>query len=377
MRPTLLLLFAVVCMPVWAEPVREEDHKGEVLRRGDLVTTTGEFNSGELCEGYGALELPEDDSHKWYITVLSIKNCDPCERLKTALNAGKLEAWVSPNDAQKSWAHYTVRFADDPLQKDWFKGLSEADLSGFPRILVQPPLNGDYGPSRTIVALLSWDSKADPDMKKLSKKLRDSIVKYASTVKQNKKSTAYSRGAKQSVAPEPPPRITSDTPTGKTPELPFRLDDADSRRPSRQPALPDQIPPDEPLTLKRMKELAPDAPAEFLLEQQMDGIVDPEKFELKWMIEKARKGPKNDPEAEGLLNLPGLDAPMKSLDKALNLMHDIQHLATWLFIVAVAFLGAGGVAAWKFWERLNQTITRDDFNKWSVGLNSVLETLKK
>lgn len=365
------VLIALSTLSVAQDKGIPEDHKGEVLRRGDMVTMTGEFGSDEACEGYEALELPEDDSHKWYITVLSLHDCAPCVELKKALEAGKLEAWVQPTSPDKSWAHYTVRYYDDPLQKDWFKKLKDSDLKGFPKLLVQPPLNGDYGEPSTIVAMLQWDSKADPDMKKLSKKIRDSIVKYAASSKHKRRTeSAYSRGAQQSTVPVPP-HIASDVPVGKTPELPFKLDEYDSRK---KPALPDEIPPNDRLSVKDMKDLAPDATPEFLLEQQASGETDPERFQLKWLVEKARKQRPKDvvPDDAAELILPGMEGPAKAIDKALSLLSDMWRMVRWMGYLIVAVAAGALYVLYMIWDRVQKTVTITDFNKWTEGMNSIL-----
>ena len=252
-------------------PTESEDHKGEVLRRGDLVTSTGEFNSNDECEAYEALSVPEDDSDKWYITLVCIEDCPPCVAMKKAINDGKLEAWVNANDSVKSWSHYGVRFFDDPLQRDWFKGIK--DLKSFPKLIIQPPRNGKYGPNPTIVAMLNWDLNTDKDMKELSARIRSSIVEYTKTIKEKK---SFSRGAKQS----------QETGVGATPKLPFDLEE--ERRKTRD-ELPDEIPPRRKMSAKDMRQLIPEADSEFILEQLVEEEEDPEKLQLKWEVVKNKR----------------------------------------------------------------------------------------
>lgn len=356
------------------EPPNEFDHRKEVLRRGDLVTSTGEFGDDGVCEGFEALGLPEDDSHKWFITLVSIQDCAPCMALKKAIENGKLEQWVNATNESDSWSHYTVRYADDPLQKDWFKGLDAAGLKSFPKILIQPPRSKEYGNPATIACLLSWDPK-DKDCTELSKKIRDGIVTY---VKAHKKGERPGIGAKQNEEAE-----QGDPSSHRNPVLPF---DPGAKR--KLPPLPEEIPtePDR-LTLRRMKELAPDAPPEFYLDSMSSPGMDEEQFELKWLIEKGKRKP-NQRDEEPTPD-PSEDTPKErkpaggflrdattSIDSVNQLVEWIQKVRDYALIFASTFLLLLAVLAYKAYLYIQDTlVTKEDLNKVTKGFNELLVTL--
>jgi hypothetical protein len=92
----------------------------------------------------------------------------------------RLRAWVNVGDPAKSYTHYQVRRIEDQTQKDWFAkikiklqdGMKEANG---PCIVIQPPKNGEFGPNKTVVAMIFG---YDGDTAKLSNAMRAGIVKY-------------------------------------------------------------------------------------------------------------------------------------------------------------------------------------------------------
>jgi hypothetical protein len=149
----------------------------EAIRRGQMVQELGTVTATEQDAIADALAPPEDDSHKWYLTVVTMENCKPCEALKRDfLQSMALKAWVNVDEPAKSNMHYQVRRLEDVTQKDWLAGLkTEIDKGGLPLIVIQPPRNGEYGPNRVVVTVLhGYDGNPD----KLSERMRAAITAY-------------------------------------------------------------------------------------------------------------------------------------------------------------------------------------------------------
>src|SRR5690606_20503022 len=68
-------------------PQLPEIVKEEIARRGNLVEELGTTQNDETMTIFtGALQPPPDDSHKWYISVITTKDCPYCELLKKHFN---------------------------------------------------------------------------------------------------------------------------------------------------------------------------------------------------------------------------------------------------------------------------------------------------
>ena len=75
----LLLLCAV---PAWASPPMVVD-QDEIRRLGDVVQYVGAGPRGDGVDAYvQAMAPPASDADKWFISVLTMKGCAPCEKLK-------------------------------------------------------------------------------------------------------------------------------------------------------------------------------------------------------------------------------------------------------------------------------------------------------
>ena len=82
----------------------------EVIRRGDLVTLAGDGLHGATTDPFvRVMAVPEDDSHKWFISIVTSLGCQACESLKAAWKTSPhLLAFARPEDAKESWAHWGV-----------------------------------------------------------------------------------------------------------------------------------------------------------------------------------------------------------------------------------------------------------------------------
>lgn len=155
----------------------------EIIRRGDLVTRTGSRLHGSATDQIAqALAVPEDDSHKWFISVITSPDCQACARLKADWKTSAvLRAFANPDDPKESWAHYRVYRADDATQKWRWKNIR---ISGYPTILIQPPRKGQFGdPSTVVMQCAGYDG----DAKRLSGAMSSAIRKYVEQVTKNRR----------------------------------------------------------------------------------------------------------------------------------------------------------------------------------------------
>lgn len=152
----------------------------EVLRRGDSVRSVGEGPRGAADDAIVAATAPPlDDSNMWYITVFTAKNAES-NKLRQDFNVDQtLAAFVSVPSSGRAWAHFNEYDIDDATQADRLKRYKLRDASGqivAPVIVVQPPRNGMWGDSRTVV---SQHSGYDGDAKKLASKITAAVKLYA------------------------------------------------------------------------------------------------------------------------------------------------------------------------------------------------------
>ncbi len=159
----------------------DEIDQDEIIRRGEWVEKVGEIRANQLHSIEAAFATPPDDSHKWYISIICTKGCKYCDKLKYDFEHDKtLEAWVNVNDPAKSWAHYQVYQIEDQTQKARF---SKIRIKGFPTLLIQPPRNGNFGSSATVV----WQKTGyDGNTEKLSREMSNAIKRYVSAVNEDR-----------------------------------------------------------------------------------------------------------------------------------------------------------------------------------------------
>lgn len=148
----------------------------EILRRGDFVERVGDGIANAIGQDKisEALAPPADDSHKWFVTVITQANCPACERLKADFaRTAELRAFVAVDDYKRSWAHFNVYRHGDATQ-DWrWKNLK---IKGYPTLLIQPPFNKKFGdPSTVVLQKTGYDGNAA----KLARELSNAIKLYA------------------------------------------------------------------------------------------------------------------------------------------------------------------------------------------------------
>lgn len=153
-----------------------EVDQAEVLRLGNMVQVVGDGAraSAETDSYVEALGPPASDADKWFISVVSMRGCAGCERLKKDWGTSPwLLALANPADAKQSWAHYTVYDKDDRSQQ-W--RLANIQVTTYPTILVQPPRSGKYGDGSTVV----YQGVYGGDPEKLAREITQAIRQYVS-----------------------------------------------------------------------------------------------------------------------------------------------------------------------------------------------------
>jgi len=138
-------------------PSEKQVDMNEVYRRGDTVVVVGEGpRSGPKENFIEAMEAPADDSHKWFITVWSRKDCQPCAKLKYDFeHAPELLAFVAATEEQKAWSHFNIYYGDDATQ-EWRRKLYKVER--YPTIVIQPPLDCSWGePSNVVFYQVGYD----------------------------------------------------------------------------------------------------------------------------------------------------------------------------------------------------------------------------
>ena len=250
-----------------------EAAKQEILRRGDLVTRHGDGIKGVddmLATAFGP---PADDSHKWFVSVVSTANCAYCNQLLKDWKASReLLAWANPDAPEKSWAHFNVYRYDDPTQKFRFAKLK---VDGFPTVLIQPPRSRQFGdPSVVVFQRTGYNGKPAELAAEMSKALTAYVRRAAVLPLEQPKPIALnvSGGFEQSDAGEhgqQPPF----TPIGPTPMSPD--------------VMPFQIPPmptgPQAATLEQLAAACPGADDAFLL-QQLRARATVEQAQAAWRL---------------------------------------------------------------------------------------------
>jgi len=212
----------------------------EIARRGNHVELTGTIRSGLMAM---ALAPPADDSAKWFLTLVLKPGETGSERMRhTLANDPALRPWVDTREPSKSTMHYHVRSVDDATQADWLKGLRPAIARmGLPLIVLQPPKNGQFGPTSTIVKLVAGVSTGE----QLATKLRDGIVAYVHALESpgefsSGPASPNPDGHAQAVIGVPPPFNVppKDPPPNPAPLVPFDWPPTVPPSPSPNPSPP-------------------------------------------------------------------------------------------------------------------------------------------
>ena len=248
---TLMLLALVSLQAVYhgAGTNVPEIAVAEITRRGDAVEYVAPIAAGtDGTQPLEALAPPADDSHKWYITVVTQVNCPACDLVKHDFaRSPERAAFVNVENHRESWAHYNVYDLADQTQRwRWAK----IKISGTPTILIQPPRDGKYGDPKTVV----WQQSGySGDPQQLAQKLRAAIITYAERRQEtrdkrrepeapavsspdldSRPSTLHSPGIGQPFTPPEPQDLV---PTIDWPR-PLRPDPAPAPAPDAQPGAP-------------------------------------------------------------------------------------------------------------------------------------------
>ncbi len=150
----------------------------EILRRGDFVERIDGYRNDVTDVIADALRPPADDSYKWFVSVITTRNCRYCEALKRDFSTSPhLRPYVDAEDHKQSWAHFNVFSINDETQKWRWEGIR---LGGYPTLLIQPPRDGRYGEPKTVVL---QKTGYDGDPQKLAGEIRNAIVRYVASYK--------------------------------------------------------------------------------------------------------------------------------------------------------------------------------------------------
>ena len=178
-----LLLLAQACSFAHAQSIDPD----EILRRGNRVEVinpiTTHADTGADDTAYlAALAPPADDSHKWFISIITLENCGPCKKLLADWQSSpELAAFAQPRDARASWAHLNIYAAEDETQTWRWQNIA---IKSYPTILLQPPRSGAFGDAATVVLQKSGYNGKPAE---LAAQLRAAIEKQA---KQHRSSVA-------------------------------------------------------------------------------------------------------------------------------------------------------------------------------------------
>lgn len=165
----------------------------EIQRRGNLVQRISQGQQDDIQATIAeAMRPPADDSHKWFISVITARNCKYCDNLKRDFaTSSNLKAFVDTEDHTQSWAHFNVYQADDQTQTWRFKDIK---IGGYPTLIIQPPRNGRFGDPKTVVL---QKTGYDGDAKNLADSIRTGINTYLRTyVRHRESAVSKQSGAK-------------------------------------------------------------------------------------------------------------------------------------------------------------------------------------
>lgn len=219
MRALVLLVSLFAAMPPMAlAQTPPEVDQAEVMRLGDLVQSVGDNVQASSADAFViAMGPPASDADKWFISVLSMKGCAGCEKLKQdwATNPWLL-ALAHPTDPKQSWSHFKVYDKDDRSQAFRFESIK---VTAYPTILVQPPRSERYGDPATVV----YQGVYSGDPEKQARAITSAIRQYIS--KLQAPPTPAHTGDTGQVASDPPwqptPRVDPWLPQPQTnPQFP-------------------------------------------------------------------------------------------------------------------------------------------------------------
>ena len=165
----------------------------EIQRRGNLVQRIGQGQQDDIQTAFAeAMRPPADDSHKWFVTVITTRNCKYCDNLKRDFaTSSHLKPFVDTEDHTQSWAHFNVYQSEDQSQAWRFKDIK---VGGYPTLIIQPPRNGRFGEPKTVVL---QKTGYDGDAKKLADSIRAGISTYLRTYVRQRSAVTKQNGVRQ------------------------------------------------------------------------------------------------------------------------------------------------------------------------------------
>ena len=159
--------------------------RAEIIRMGNSVQ---HVRDGLIAEGQdNVFGPPPSDSHKWFISVITMKQCGACVKLKNDWKqTDALRAFAIPDDDANSWCHFHYYDKDDQSQQ-WRQ--SKIKVTAYPTIIVQPPrkqvgtdANGQpvyvYGDPKTVVLQTTYNGSPT----KLADEIRSAIKRYVAAL---------------------------------------------------------------------------------------------------------------------------------------------------------------------------------------------------
>ncbi len=215
MRFLFLAMITVGCLSsgVQAQSTPPEVDHAEVMRLGNTVQYVGKHAAGaENADAFvAAMSPPESDADKWFISVLTMKGCAPCEQLKRDWATNEwLLALANPNDPKKSWSHYKVYDKDDQSQKFRWENIK---VTAYPTIIVQPPRSAIYGDATTVVFQKVY--QGDPE--RLARGISSAIRRYIARLQTIHEAEPAGLIGQSSPPWQPTPRFDPLRPQPKTP----------------------------------------------------------------------------------------------------------------------------------------------------------------
>lgn len=261
----------------------------EIQRRGNMVQETGTIRASDVDIIADALAVPEDDSHKWFINVVTTDGCKYCDKLKyDIINSDVFRAWINVDEPTKSTCHYQVRDINDRTQADWFAGIkSHLSKGGFPAVVIQPPKNGEYGPNKTVVAIFHGYA-GDPE--KTTFEWRNAIIRYVQTLQQRKQIGHTGNNATRSGIARAGGMQQSGDVIGQTGDVgappPFSVPNTNN---PFQPS-PDSnnnwppAPQPQCFTIEQIKLMIPTAPPEFIMQCLQAKVCDTNTLMQHWQL---------------------------------------------------------------------------------------------
>lgn len=204
-------------VPIVAAHAQTQVDQAEVLRMGDLVQHVDGIRSDGVAGFVEAMGTPASDADKWFISVLTTKDCAACQKLKEDWTTNPwLRALADPNDPQKSWAHFNVYLREDQSQSFRFENIH---VTAYPTVLVQPPRSKKYGDPTTVVFQAAYGG--DPEQ--LARDITAAIRLYVSKLEASQPAQhAAHRQLEEAMGVDPPwqPAPKVETPPKVKPVFP-------------------------------------------------------------------------------------------------------------------------------------------------------------